>query len=97
MTIPVEPESLLTREAAAEALTAAGFPVSPETLATKASRGGGPRFRKFGPRALYSWDDLLSWARSKLSPPITSTSQLSNARPAPVDRGAEPEEAVPLS
>ncbi len=43
-TLPDDPETLLTREAVAEALTDAGYPTSPKTLATKASRGGGPHF-----------------------------------------------------
>jgi hypothetical protein len=80
MAIPVEPKTLLTREAAAEALTAAGFPTSAKTLATKASRGQGPKFRKFGPRALYSWADLISWANGKLSPPVSSTAELDATR-----------------
>jgi hypothetical protein len=42
MAIPSDPEMLLTREAMAQALTEAGFPISRATLATKASRGGGP-------------------------------------------------------
>ena len=37
-----ELEALLTRSQTAEALVKAGFPVSAKTLATKASRGGGP-------------------------------------------------------
>jgi hypothetical protein len=84
--IPDDPEQLLTREATAEALTAVGFPTTPATLATKASRGGGPAFRKFGPRPLYRWADALGWARSKLGPVVTSTSELDTARrpdPAP--------------
>ncbi|NDG49203.1 MAG: hypothetical protein EBY30_09210 [Rhodospirillales bacterium] len=40
--IPDNADALLKREAAAAALTAAGYPVSPRTLATKATRGGGP-------------------------------------------------------
>lgn len=75
MSIPNDPETLLTREATAEALTAAGFPTSKTTLATKAARGGGPPFRKFGPRALYQWGDALQWARSRLSAPMRSTSE----------------------
>ena len=39
------PTSLLTRDAVATALTDAGFPISGTTLATKATRGGGPPFR----------------------------------------------------
>ena len=74
-TIPDHPDALLTRNDTAAALTAAGFPISPATLATKASRGGGPAFRKFGPRPLYRWADVLQWAQSKLGPPIRSTSE----------------------
>src|SRR5271154_2572912 len=46
--IPDDPDTLLTRVGCAAALTAAGFPTSPKTLATKASRGGGPPFRRWG-------------------------------------------------
>ena len=60
--IPDTPDALLTRDRTAEALTEAGFPVKSKTLATKATRGGGPPFSKFGPRALYRWDDALAWA-----------------------------------
>jgi hypothetical protein len=76
MSIPDNPEALLTREATAEALTAAGYPTARTTLATKASRGGGPRFRKYGPRPLYRWGDALEWARAKLGPVVSSTSEL---------------------
>jgi hypothetical protein len=73
--IPDDPETLLTREAAAAALTAAGFPVRPKTLATKATRGGGPPFRRFGVRPLYRWGDALEWAHSRLGPRVRSTSE----------------------
>jgi hypothetical protein len=69
------PDTLLLRKQAAEALTEAGFPTAPSTLATKAVRGGGPVFRKFGPRPLYKWSDLLEWAESKTSAPRRSTSE----------------------
>jgi hypothetical protein len=46
--IPDTPDALLTRGRTAEALTEAGFPIKAKTLATKASRGGGPRYSKFG-------------------------------------------------
>jgi len=71
----LDPDSLLTRKGAAAALTAAGFPTSPATLATKASRGGGPRYRKWSTRPLYRWGDCLAWARDSLGPPISSTSE----------------------
>jgi hypothetical protein len=73
--IPENPDALLTRRATAEALSAAGFPVRPATLATKASRGGGPPFRRFGRVPLYQWGDTLDWARSRLSAPMRSTSE----------------------
>jgi hypothetical protein len=70
-----DPDSLLNRTAAAEALTAAGYPVSPATLATKAVRGGGPPFRRFGRVPLYRWSDLIEWAEARLSAPMRSTSE----------------------
>lgn len=73
--IPDDPNALLTRKAAAAVLNAAGYPVAEKTLATKATRGGGPPFAKFGPRALYRWSDALRWAQSRLGPPIGSTSE----------------------
>src|ERR1700761_698912 len=69
-------DSLLTREQAAAALTAAGYPTKAKTLATKATRGGGPPYRLYSARALYRWGDALDWAKSKLTPVIHSTSEL---------------------
>jgi hypothetical protein len=67
-------DALLTRDMAAAALTAAGYPVKSKTLATKATRGGGPPYRLFGTRPLYRWGDALSWAQGRLSAPRRSTS-----------------------
>ena len=58
-------DTMLTRDAVAAALTDAGFPVSAATLATKATRGGGPAYRLFGRRPLYRWADALEWARGR--------------------------------
>lgn len=69
------PTSLLTRDAVATALTDAGFPISGTTLATKATRGGGPPFRLFGRRPLYEWGAALAWAQSWLSEPAATTSE----------------------
>ena len=77
--IPSDHNALLTRDQAAAALTAAGFPVKAKTLATKATRGGGPPYRSFGARVLYRWGDALAWAESRLSPPISTTSELDAA------------------
>jgi hypothetical protein len=64
-TIPENLDALLTRDAVAAALTAAGFPVRPGTLQTKATRGGGPAYRAFGPRVLYRWGDALDCASAQ--------------------------------
>jgi hypothetical protein len=73
--IPENLDALLTREQAAAALTASGFPIATKTLATMASRGGGPPFRRFGLRAIYRWGDALEWAQARLSAPRQSTSE----------------------
>jgi hypothetical protein len=75
MPIPNDPQMLLRRGDAARALKEAGFPIARATLATLASRGGGPSFQRFGRVPLYRWGNLLSWARSRLSKPINSTSE----------------------
>ena len=74
MAIPDDPKALLMRKDTAEALTLAGFPTAKSTLAKLACRGTGPKFRKYGKYPLYEWADALEWARSRLSPPVTSTS-----------------------
>jgi len=73
--IPDHPDVRLTRERVAAALTAAGYPVSPRTLATKATRGGGLPYSLFCGRALYRWGDALAWARSLTTPPRHSTAE----------------------
>jgi hypothetical protein len=78
--IPDDPNRLLTREAVAAALTAAGFPVAPKTLASKATRGGGPPFQKFGRAVLYRWSASLAWAEGRLSPPRRSTAETDTQR-----------------
>jgi hypothetical protein len=74
--IPDRLDALLTRDATAAALTEAGYPVKAKTLATKATRGGGPPFQKFATRPLYTWGLALTWAKSRLGPVVTSTSEL---------------------
>ena len=68
-------DTLLTRDMAAAALTEAGYPIKSKTLATKATRGGGPPYRLFGVRPLYRWGDALAWAQGRLSAPRRSTSE----------------------
>src|SRR5688572_6399466 len=69
------PAALLRRVACAEALTKAGYPVSAKTLASMATRGGGPPYRTFGRVVLYKWSETLGWAESRLSPPRASSSE----------------------
>ena len=66
---------LLRRHALAQALTDAGYPTASATLATKATRGGGPPFRLYGRIPLYRWGDALAWAESRLSALQRSTSE----------------------
>jgi hypothetical protein len=73
--IPTSPKMKLRRKQAAEALSAAGYPVTEATLNTKASRGGGPPYKVFGRFPLYEWGDLLAWAESQMSPLRRTTSE----------------------
>jgi hypothetical protein len=59
-------DDLLTWEETAVALTAAGYPIRSATLGTKAARGGGPPFRRFGTRSLYRWGDAVDWAEGRV-------------------------------
>lgn len=69
------PDAQMTRKLLAAALTAEGFPITEKTLATKASRGGGPPYRRFNGRALYRWGDALAWAEATATPPRRNTSE----------------------
>ncbi len=67
-------------EAATYLLETHGIRRAVGTLAKLAVIGGGPRFRVAGRTPLYSTDDLDAWAESILSPPVGSTSELSEWR-----------------
>jgi hypothetical protein len=84
--IPEDPDALLTRAKTADALTEVGFPIKEATLATKATRGGGPPYQLFGPRALYRWRHALEWAQARLTEPRRSTSEKDAATPSPPRR-----------
>ncbi len=70
----LDANAFMRRLAVAAALPAAGFPVSATTLATLASRGGGPPYRLFGRIPLYRWSDALTWAEQRCSSLRHSTS-----------------------
>jgi hypothetical protein len=75
MTTPIGPDTLFRRKKVADQLTQHGFPVSPTTLASMVTRGGGPPYHAFGRVPLYRWGDALDWAHSRLSPPRRSSSE----------------------
>ena len=68
---------LLNRIDAAEYVRVVhGQACAPKTLAKLASVGGGPPYRKGGKFPVYEPADLDEWARARLSPKITSHSEL---------------------
>jgi hypothetical protein len=71
----LDSDTLLTRTQVAAALSEAGFPIRPKTLATMACRGGGPAYQLFGQRVLYRWSVAKTWAEARLSPPRRNTSE----------------------
>jgi hypothetical protein len=72
---PSDPETLLTRSELSDVLTKRGYPTPVATLATLASRGGGPRYRVYGRLALYKWGDAKAWAENRLSAPRAAASE----------------------
>lgn len=64
---------------------------TPSTLAKYAVIGGGPVFRRDGRFPLYSPDDLDTWAASKLSAPMRSTSDTGSPITGIADRSAPPD------
>lgn len=69
-------EKYLLRSEAAEYIAARGLPCSAKTLAKLASIGGGPAFRKFGSRAVYTPTDLNAWVDERMTAPVRSTTEL---------------------
>lgn len=63
-----------TRKSAAHYLTVRGRPTSPATLATLATRGGGPAFFRAGRFVFYQESDLEDFLRSQIVGPFHSTS-----------------------
>lgn len=48
--------------------------VAPATLAKLASTGGGPKFHKVGRTPIYPLDEVEAWARKRLGPLLSSSS-----------------------
>jgi hypothetical protein len=66
----------------AAALSALGFKITTKTLATKRCRGGGAPFKRWEKYVTYHWGQGLAWAQSRLSAPMSSTSQIAAPRTA---------------
>jgi hypothetical protein len=73
--VPTDPNTFLRRIQLAAALTEAGFPIAPATLASMVTRGGGPPYQLFGRTPIYRWGNSLAWARSRLTAPRSSSSE----------------------
>jgi len=70
-------DKYLDRREAAEYLTSQrGLRISRNTLQKMATLGGGPPYRVFGIRAVYTIGDLDRWAEARLSAKRASTSDL---------------------
>jgi hypothetical protein len=69
----LSPDALLRRAALVQAFNEKGFPMTTSTLATNATRGGGPPYRLFGRIPLYRWGDALAWAESLMTAPRNSS------------------------
>lgn len=65
----------LDRREAAVYINSRGLTYSATTLQKLATVGGGPVYRRFGNRAVYTTADLDAWIEQKLSPPRASTSE----------------------
>jgi len=65
----------LSRTEAATYLADRGIPYSKNTLQKKATVGGGPTYRRFGNRAIYTPEDLDRWIEENMSAPRRSTSE----------------------
>jgi hypothetical protein len=79
-------DAWLEREPTAQAMTEIGYRTAPATLATKASRGLGPPYRKYGGRALYRWRDVLAWIDQQSEPGIPTAAERADALMAGITR-----------
>lgn len=68
-------QKYLTRIEASDYFKSRGVPVEKNTLQKYATIGGGPRYRLFGNRALYTEEDLDAWIESRMSAPRSNTSE----------------------
>jgi hypothetical protein len=78
---------LMRRPKAAEYVREVHFqPLEVSTLATMATRGGGPPYHRIGNTVLYPRDELDAWALERLGRSVSSTSALKLQARAPEPR-----------
>ncbi|MGO9720281.1 MAG: hypothetical protein ACLPOA_06770 [Methylocella sp.] len=76
----MDTQNYLRPKAAAEFLKSEFGHGSERTLAKLRSIGGGPPFHKIGVKLIvYTEPELAGWAKSKVSPPLASTSDRGGA------------------
>ena len=71
----IAPKPLLGRAEAAKFLTELGLNSSKKSLEKAAWCGGGPPYRRYGKRVLYTPSDLLEHAQDRLSAPAASAAE----------------------
>jgi hypothetical protein len=71
------PLNYLNRQQAASYVSERGLKMAPTTLAKLVTVGGGPAFRKWGRRPVYTPEDLDAWIVAKLGAPRRSSSEAS--------------------
>jgi hypothetical protein len=85
---------LRRNEASAYLKTVHGIDRKPASLATMATRGGGPRFQYVGKYPTYTPEELDIWAKAILSPPCSSTADKPRPDREVEDRRASSTEAA---
>lgn len=75
----MQTQRYFSRSEAADFISERGLPGTKNTLQKYATVGGGPAYRRFGNRTVYTAADLEAWIQSKLSAPRCSTSEAGGA------------------
>jgi hypothetical protein len=84
------------REAAAYIREKHNLPCTAATLATLASRSGGPPFYLFGRIPIYSEEGLDAWVKARMGEPVRSTSEARRFRePSKTSQPASAADKVP--
>lgn len=79
-TIDTPTTAYMTRREVPAFLAKLGYPITHKYLGKLASVGGGPIYRMFGNRALYTPEDVLAWIETRTSAPVTCAAQRGGAQ-----------------